>query len=76
MSGRRFDLYWQLYKTRQVDMTVFDFRTTKEFRRAIAASEFGADYIEFDELLASGAEVALEDDAGGLLVLGESGEFE
>ncbi|HMA14133.1 MAG TPA: hypothetical protein VKP12_05070 [Kiloniellaceae bacterium] len=57
-------------------MTVFDFRTAKALRQGITVEEFGGDYVEFDELLASGAEVALEEDSGGHLVLGESGEFE
>ena len=57
-------------------MTIFDFRATRKLRHGIAEGDFGGGYVEFDELLASGAEVALEEDSAGHLVLSEGGEFE
>lgn len=57
-------------------MSSFDFRPSPNRCHGLALSEFADDYVEFDELLASGAEVALEEDAGGRLVLSEDAEFE
>jgi len=57
-------------------MTLFDFRPTTGSRLGIAPGDVGDDYLEYDELLASGAEVALEEDSAGHLVLGDGGEFE
>jgi len=57
-------------------MNVFEFRPSRHRRHGLAHSELVDDYVEFDELLASGAEVALEEDAGGRLVLSEDAEFE
>jgi len=56
-------------------MTLFDFRTAKGPHPGFGAGEPGGDYLEYDELLASGAEVALEEDAG-YLTLAETGEWD
>lgn len=57
-------------------MTIFDYRPTRNPRQLFAEGEFGDDYVEFDELLASGAEIGLEEDSAGRLVMSEDGEFE
>ena len=54
-------------------MTLYDFRPRTGFRPAGALDDLGGDYLEFDELLTSGCELALEEDAG-FLVLNEGGE--
>jgi hypothetical protein len=57
-------------------MAVFDFRAPKGFRAEAALEGLGGDYLEIDEVLASGGELALEEDFGGYLMLIESGESE
>ncbi|HEY9549928.1 MAG TPA: hypothetical protein VIR45_10540 [Kiloniellaceae bacterium] len=55
-------------------MTLFDFRASRGVRPEALQRALGGDYVEFDEILASGSEVALEEDAG-YLVLIEVDEF-
>lgn len=57
-------------------MTLFDFRPSRATLPEIASSELGGDYLEYDDLLASGDELRLEEDSGGYLVLIEGGETE
>lgn len=52
-------------------MTLYDFRPSKG-SRSIDAAQAGGDYLEYDDLLASGGELALEEDGAGWLVLIES----
>src|SRR3546814_3559416 len=48
-----------------IAMSVFDFRAARGVRPDALQRALGGDYIEFDEILASGGELALdEDDAG------------
>jgi hypothetical protein len=57
-------------------MAVFDFRAPNGFRADAALQAVGGDYLEIDEVLASGSELALEEDSGGYLMLIESSESE
>ena len=55
-------------------MAVFDFRAPNGFCADAALQAVGGDYLELDELLSSGGELAIEEDSGGCLLLIESGE--
>src|SRR3546814_15877130 len=55
-------------------MTLFDFRASRGVRPEALQRALGGDYVEFDEILASASAVALEEDAG-YLVLIEDDEF-
>ena len=57
-------------------MTLFDFRPPNGFRSDAALDALGGDYLELDEVLASGAELAIEEDTTGYLLLIEGGESE
>ncbi|HEY9536491.1 MAG TPA: hypothetical protein VIS03_02775 [Kiloniellaceae bacterium] len=57
-------------------MSVFDFRAARGVRPDALQRALGGDYIEFDEILASGGELALDEDDAGYLTLIEGGEFE
>jgi hypothetical protein len=50
-------------------MTLFGYRASKGFSPELALRDLGGDYVEFDELLASGGEVALEEDSGHLVLM-------
>jgi hypothetical protein len=54
----------------------FDYRVPRGFQADNVLHALGGDYLELDEVLASGAEVAIEEDATGYLLLIESGESE
>lgn len=57
-------------------MTLYDFRPSKQLLSEIDARGFGEGYLEYDDLLASGCELSVEEDSAGYLVLIESGESE
>jgi hypothetical protein len=56
-------------------MTLFDFRASRGVRAEALQRALGGDYLEIDEVLASGSELALEEESG-YLVLSESDGFE
>lgn len=56
-------------------MSSSDYRVPRGFRASAALSALGGDYLEWDEVLASGGELAVEEDAGYLTLI-ESGESE
>lgn len=54
-------------------MTLYDFRPRAGFRPTGALHDLGGDYVEFDEILASGCELAVEEDAGALVLIESDG---
>jgi len=54
-------------------MSSSDFRVPKGFRASSALNALGGDYLEWDEVLASGGELAVEEDAGYLTLIESDG---